>query len=283
MEYKRVLTIQDLSCLGQCSGSVALTTLSAFGYEACLLPTALLSTHTGGFGRPAVVHFEDALPEIWRHWQENGISFDAILVGYLGSAGAIAAAADILDRLLAPGGIAIVDPAMGDNGRLYSGFDGDYVRAMKGLCRKADIVLPNVTEAALLSGMEYRERLSEDYVTGLLDALNQPCVVLTGVGFSEGETGVLLRDGRLQEHYAHPRIGGNFSGTGDIFAACFTGALMRDKTKLEAVRIAGDFTRKCIENTAKNPAHWYGIKFETVLPDLMRTLSENASGSGRVF
>ena len=157
--YRRVLTMQDISCVGQCSTTVALPILSACGLEACILPTALLSTHTGGFGKPAVVHFDGALTDIWHHWQENGITFDAILVGYLGSLAAVKAAGEIIDRLLAPGGVAIVDPAMADNGKLYSGFDEDYVRAIGSLAGKADIILPNVTEAAILSGLPYQENI----------------------------------------------------------------------------------------------------------------------------
>ena len=149
--YRRVLTMQDISCVGQCSTTVALPILSACGLEACILPTALLSTHTGGFGKPAVGHFDGALTDIWHHWQENGITFDAILVGYLGSLEAVKAAGEIIDRLLAPGGVAIVDPAMADNGKLYSGFDEDYVRAIGSLAGKADIILPNVTEAAIFA------------------------------------------------------------------------------------------------------------------------------------
>ena len=123
MAYKRILTIQDISCVGQCSMTVAMPILSACGHETCILPTALLSTHTGGFGKPAVVHFDDALSDIRCHWHSCGIRFDAILVGYLGSLGAIETAGEIMDTLLEPGGVSIVDPAMGDNGRLYAGFD----------------------------------------------------------------------------------------------------------------------------------------------------------------
>ena len=189
MAYKRILTIQDISCVGQCSMTVAMPVLSACGHETCILPTALLSTHTGGFGKPAVVHFDDALEPIWKHWQAQGITFDAILIGYLGSVGAVETAARILEELLAPGGVAIVDPAMADHGKLYSGFDQAYVEAMKMLCAKADILLPNITEAAMLSGKEYRETLTEEYVSALLAGLNQNRVVLTGVGYAPGETG----------------------------------------------------------------------------------------------
>lgn len=275
MAYKRILTIQDISCVGQCSMTVAMPILSACGHETCILPTALLSTHTGGFGKPAVIHMDDALNAMWRHWKENQITFDAILVGYLGSKTAIDTASRILSEMLAPGGISIVDPAMADHGKLYSGFDDTYAQAMEALCRKADIILPNITEASMFAGMPYRETLDEAYVTELLDKLDHPCVILTGVGYEEGKTGVLVRENTKQYYYAHPRIGKSYHGTGDMFAACFTGALMQEKTLQEAVSIAADFTCKCIENTAANPAHWYGVKFETALPDLIQMLKAN--------
>ena len=274
MAYKRILTIQDISCVGQCSMTVALPILSACGHETCVLPTALLSTHTGGFGKPAVRRLGDILPEICRHWLENGISFDAILTGYLGSAEAIETAMEVMEAMLAPGGMTIVDPAMADHGRLYSGLDETYARAMGALCKKADVILPNITEAAMLSGIPYREELSEKYVTELLDALNHRCVALTGVSYSPEETGIVLREGERQQYFRHGRVGASYHGTGDIFAACFTGAWMQEKDLYEAVKIAGEFTRQCIENTYIAPAHWYGVKFETALPDLWRMLNQ---------
>ena len=258
--------------MGQCSMTVALPILSACGHETCILPTALLSTHTGGFGKPAVAHMDEALPEIIRHWQQNQISFDAILVGYLGSLAAVRIAEQLLDTMLAPGGIGIVDPAMADHGKLYSCFDEQYAHAMGQLCRKADVILPNITEAAMLSGNEYRENLDEEYVAKLLTALDHPCVILTGAGYQTGETGIALWENGSYRHYSHSRIGKSYHGTGDIFAAAFTGALMQEKDKYEAVRIAADFTCRCIRNTAENPAHWYGVKFETALPELIRML-----------
>ena len=273
MAYKRILTLQDISCVGQCSMTVAMPILSACGHETCILPTVLLSTHTGGFGKPVVVHMGEALEDMWRHWKENQISFDAILVGYLGSVAAIEIAEQILSEMLAPGGISIVDPAMADHGKLYSGFDEAYAKAMKGLCRKADIILPNITEAAMFAGMPYRASVDEGYVRQLLEKIQHPCVVLTGVGYDERETGAAVyRDGRI-DFYIHPRADRNFHGTGDMFAASFTGALMQEKTLLESAKIAADFVRKAIENTCAEPAHWYGVKFETALPDLIRWLN----------
>lgn len=274
MAYKRILTIQDISCVGQCSMTVAMPILSACGHETCILPTALLSTHTGGFGKPAVTHLDGSLEAIWQHWKASGITFDGILVGYLGSVAAVEAAARIMEELLAPGGVIIVDPAMADHGKLYSGFDREYAQAMVSLCRRADIILPNITEAAMLSGQEYLEELDESYVNRLLDALENPWVVLTGAGYEEGMTGVAVRAGERRFHYGHPRIGRNYHGTGDMFAAAFTGALLSGKKLPESVQLAADFVCKCIENTEKSPAHWYGVKFEPMLPELMRMLGE---------
>lgn len=274
MAYKRILTIQDISCVGQCSMTVALPILSACGHETCILPTALLSTHTGGFGKPSVIHLEQDLNSIWKHWKEQNITFDAILVGYLGSVPAIEMTRQILDQMLSPNGISVVDPAMADHGKFYSGFDQAYARAMQDLCAQADIILPNVTEAVMFAGMDYRETLDEGYVRDILETLQHPCVVLTGVGYAAGETGVAIYScGRL-EHYHHPRVGKSFHGTGDMFAACFTGALMQGKTLAESVKIAGDFVCRAIENTCAAPAHWYGVKFETALPDLIRMLQK---------
>ena len=276
MEYKRILTIQDISCVGQCSLTVALPILSACGMETCVLPTALLSTHTGGFGKPAVVHFDDSLEAIRNHWKENQITFDAILVGYLGSVAAVEAAEGILAEMLASGGVAIVDPAMADHGKRYSGLSEEYAQAMEKLCRKADILLPNITEAAMLSGLPYREELDEGYVEALLKGLKHPKVILTGVGFEENKTGAaIFSEGKIT-YCTHSKIGGSCHGTGDIFAACFTGVLMGGKSMDRAVEIAAKFTCRCIENTRENPAHWYGVKFEPVLPELMNMLKEAA-------
>ena len=272
MAYKRILTIQDISCVGQCSMTVAMPILSACGHETCILPTALLSTHTGGFGKPVVIHLDDVLNGMWQHWKENNIYFDAILVGYLGSVGSIHATHQIIGQMLAPGGISIVDPAMADHGKLYSGFDEEYVEAMRDLCARADIILPNITEAAMFAGQPYQDILDETYVQNLLRALNHPCVILTGVGYRKGETGAAIYSRGSLNYYHHPKVGTSFHGTGDMFAACFTGALMQEKSLTESVRIAADFVCKAIENTCTSPAHWYGVKFETALPDLIRML-----------
>ena len=267
MSVRRILTVQDISCVGQCSMTVALPVLSACGHETCVLPTLLLSTHTGGFGTPEIVRFSDRLEPIIAHWKEKHITFDAVLTGYLGSIQAIDAAAEILNTLLVPGGVAIVDPAMADNGKLYSGFDGAYVEKMKCLCRKADMVLPNLTEAALLAGLPWEDRADEAYAEKLLSGLNFPRVLVTGVG--EQTSGFLLKDGERMHRYTHPRFPGSFSGTGDLFAAAFTGLLLTGKTVYDSACCAANFTCKAIARTAAHRTHWYGIQFEPVLPELM--------------
>ena len=279
MKYKRILTIQDISCVGQCSLTVALPVLSACGHETCVLPTALLSTHTGGFGKPAIVGFSDSLEEIAEHWQRNGIIFDAILTGYLGSIPAIRTASRLLDTMLTPGGGGGVDPAMADHGRLYSGFDDAYVREMRALCGKADVILPNLTEAALLSGQPCRDRLDVEYADSLLDGLPNSRVILTGVG--EGETGFLLKSNGERRRYSRRKRAGSFSGTGDLFAAAFTGAWMAGKELYDSAVIAADFTCRCIARTAERPAHWYGVKFEPVLPELIGMVANGEHAAPR--
>lgn len=272
MSYRRILTIQDISCVGQCSMTVALPILSACGHEVCMLPTAVLSTHTGGFGKPAVQHLTNLMEPAWQHWLRNEITFDAIYTGYLGSVEAIKVAADIIDSLLAPNGKVIVDPAMADHGKLYSGFDGSYAGEMKALCLRSDIMIPNITEAAMMTGIPYLETYDESYICDLLHNLGGKDVVLTGVSFESDKTGIAIRTGQNIHYYTHKRYDRCFHGTGDIFASAFTGALLQEKSMTEAVQISADFTCKAILNTIENPAHWYGVKFETALPYLIEMI-----------
>lgn len=272
MSYRRILTIQDISCVGQCSMTVALPILSACGHEVCILPAAVLSTHTGGFGKPVVRNLTDMFEQTIRHWQENQITFDQIYTGYLGSVEAIGYARKIMETMLAPGGLTIVDPAMADHGKRYSGLDEAYAREMIDLCAVADIVIPNITEAAMISGMDVPKALDENAVEALLNGLGKADVVLTGVGFREDQTGAAVRAGGQIHYVHHEKVGGNFHGTGDMYAAALVGALASGKELVEAARIAGEFTKTSIENTCREPAHWYGVKFETALPNLIELL-----------
>lgn len=272
MAYSRILTIQDISCAGQCSMTVALPVLSACGHEVCILPTAVFSTHTGGFRNPVVQNLTGNMAAIRDHWIREGITFDFIYTGYLGSIRAVEETIGIVDVLLAPGGQVIVDPAMADHGKLYSGLDNAYADAMKALCARADILLPNITEAAMMAGMDFRQDLDEEYVRQLLQGMAVEHVLLTGVGFTPDETGFALKAEGKIAFFHHPRLDRNYHGTGDLFASAFVGALASGKGTFDAAQIASAFTLKSIQNTYERPAHWYGVKFETALPDLIDML-----------
>ena len=275
MSYKRILTIQDISCVGQCSLTVALPILSASGLETCILPSAVLSTHTGGFKGYTFRDLTDDIPGIADHWESEGIKFDAVYSGYLGSARQIAYVKDITKRLASEGGVSIVDPAMADNGRLYVGFDQDFVEAMKGLVFSADIILPNITEACMLTGAEYRESYDRAYIDALLGSLESAgasTVILTGVSFAPGSTGVMVDEKGVRSYYEHRKIAKGCHGTGDIFASAFVGAMMGGRPLIDSAKIAADYTVLCIEGTQGDPGHWYGVKFEQGLPDYIRML-----------
>ena len=276
MAYKKILTIQDISCVGQCSLTVALPILSACGLETCILPSAVLSTHTAGFSGFTFRDLTDDMPEIQAHWKKENIKFKAIYTGYLGSVKQVGYVQDILNTMGTDDCIRIVDPAMADNGKLYSIFNDEYVEAMRGLCASADILIPNITEACFLAGVEYRETYDEGYVKELLDKLSRlgaKTIVLTGVGYALTKTGVIVYENGSIRYYEHDKISKGCHGTGDIYASAFTGALMNGKDIFEAARIAADYTVKCIINTQGDADHWYGAKFETALRDLMDMLA----------
>ncbi len=272
MAYKKILTIQDISCVGQCSLTVALPILSACGLETCILPSAVLSTHTAGFSGFTFRDLTDDMPEIQAHWKKESIKFKAIYTGYLGSVKQVGYVQDILNTMGTEDCVRIVDPAMADNGKLYSIFNDEYVAAMRGLCSSADILIPNITEACFLADVEYRETYDENYVNELLDKLSTlgaKTIVLTGVSYVPEKTGVIIYEKGKIRYYEHDKISKGCHGTGDIYASAFTGALMNDKDVFTAAKIAADYTVKCIINTQGDADHWYGAKFETALRDLM--------------
>lgn len=275
MDYKRILTIQDISCVGQCSLTVALPILSACGLETAILPSAVLSTHSVGFRDFTFRDLTEDIPAIQHHWQQEGIRFQAVYTGYLGSARQIEMVKDICQNLLVPGGKKIVDPAMADRGELYPVFDMDFVQEMKKLVGEGDIVLPNITEASLLTDTEYREEYDEEYICGLVAGIHRlgaGTVVLTGVSYDAHSTGVLVSEQGKQTYYRHELLDRGCHGTGDVYASSFVGAYMHGKTVPEAARIAADYTLACIKNTLDDPNHWYGVKFEPVLGELIEAL-----------
>lgn len=277
MSYQRVLTIQDISCVGQCSMTVAMPILSACGLETAILPSAVLSTHTGGFSGYTVRDLTEDFPAIREHWEREGIVFDAAVTGYLGSIRQIDYVADIFRSRIAPGGRIIVDPAMADNGRLYPGFDEAYAAAMGKLCAMADAIVPNITEACLLTGVPYAETYDEAYIADLvkkLSALGAKYVVLTGVSYTADTTGVVVWDGETSRYYSHRKITKSYHGTGDIYTAALAGAWIRGRELFDAAGIAAEYTVSCIEKTVSDQSHWYGVKFELAIPELVEALKE---------
>ena len=275
MSYKRILTIQDISCVGQCSLTVALPILSACGVETAILPSAVLSNHTGGFSGWTFADLTEEMPKIREQWEKENLGFAAVYTGYLGSAKQIDYVLDIVKSRLEAGGKFICDPAFADNGKLYAGFDDKFVEAMKKLAFKADIILPNITEAAFLTGMEYRESYDINYISELFAKLTEngaKTIVLTGVSYNENTTGVAIYENGEYSYYEHKKIPGGCHGTGDVFASAFTGALVNEKSAVEAAKIAADFTLSCIENTIDDKDHWYGVKFEPMLGGLIKAL-----------
>lgn len=279
MRDKKILTVQDISCVGQCSLTVALPILSACGVETAVLPSAVLSTHTGGFHGNTFRDLSGDMPAICDHWKREGIRFEAVYTGYLGGTRQIESVKQIMEDTLVPGGLRIVDPAMADNGKLYAGLTEEYARRMGGLCGIADIVLPNLTEAGLMTGTPYEEgsgAVDGASVEDLLDkvcGLGAKCVVLKGVSREPGKLGVAVRQDGKTRYYFHEKMPESYHGTGDCFAAAFTGALMRGRSVYGAARVAADFTVDCIKKTIGDGSHWYGVKFERALPELVRKVN----------
>lgn len=274
--YKKILTVQDISCVGQCSLTVALPILSACGLETVILPSAILSTHTAGFKGFTFRDLTDDIDPITEHWAKENIFFDGLYTGYLGSVSQIDKVIHIADTRLKEGAPLIVDPAMADNGQLYSIFDDVFVKNMKRLTDKADIILPNITEAAFLTGTEYKESYDEAYIKELLKKLaanDKQIVVLTGVGYREGKTGVVVYQGGNIQYYEHEKIAQGCHGTGDVYASAFVGAYAQGKSAYDAAVIAADYTVKCILGTKDDASHWYGVKFEPQLKYLIDSLA----------
>ncbi|MBO4899982.1 MAG: pyridoxamine kinase [Lachnospiraceae bacterium] len=271
---KRVLTIQDISCLGKCSLTIALPVISALGVETVILPTAVLSTHTM-FKNFTVKDLSDQIEPIAKHWADEGVTFDAIYTGYLGTIEQIDQIRELIRTFKTDDTLVIVDPVMADNGKLYPAFDMDYVKKNAELCAVADIIVPNITEASFMTGMEYKEEYDTDYIKELLSRLNDlgaGISVLTGVSTEPGKTGVMGYDRSTGEYYTYQnrKIDASYHGTGDLFSSTCVGEIMRGKTWQDAMRIAADYTAHTIEVTLKNPKKpWYGVDFEATIPELI--------------
>ena len=267
---KRILTIQDISCVGKCSLTVALPILSAYGLETAVLPTAMLSTHTA-FSNYTFVDLSDQIPQISDVWKKQGLTFDGIYTGYLGSVQLINLVEDVIKRFHEEGKPVLIDPAMADNGKLYSGFDKAYIERMREFCAPADIVVPNITEAALLLDRPYQEQYCRDDLEEMLRALRDlgpRRVAITGVSLEKGKLGVLALDEDESSFisYEVEKIPTMFHGTGDIFASCLFGSIVKGYSFEGAIRSAVDFVSATLRETLSDPSHeWYGVNFESLL------------------
>ena len=265
---KRLLTIQDISCVGQCSTTVALPVVSACGVECAVLPPAILSNHTAkGFTGWSFCDLTAEMPKVEAKWVEQKIAFDAFYTGYV-CENHIDPILSVMKTCARPGAVRIVDPAMADNGVLYAGFAPDFPSKMARLVKGADYVLPNLTEAALLAGRApklegYTKAELEDLVAAL-HGLGAKNVVLTGVSFDPRLLGSAVSDGARVTYDFNPRLDRAMHGTGDVFASVFAGAVLRGKTAAEAAALAADVVCRALEAT--EPDHWYGVSFERVIP-----------------
>ena len=281
MEYKRILTIQDISCIGQCSLTVALPIISAFGIETCILPSAILSTHTAGFKGFTCLNFTEEFKKIIAHWEKEKINFNAFYTGYLLNKEQINIIKEIFNKFsINNNSLKIIDPVMGDNGKLYPGFDLNFAQAMKSLCLNADIILPNLTEACLLTGYEYKEKYDEEYILNLikkLEELKVKIIILTGIGYDENTTGVIVVENGKTKYYKHRKIPKSYHGTGDVYSSVFVGSYLKGMNAYDSACAAADFVVECIEYTIKDTSHWYGVKFEPLLTNFIIGLKNKYS------
>lgn len=271
---KKIVTIQDISCFGKCSLTVALPIISAMGIETAVIPTAVLSTHTGGFTGYTFHDLSEDISDISAHWKSLGLQFEAIYTGYLGSASQVEIVSDFFDNFGNEDNFIVVDPVLGDHGRLYAGFNDEFVRQMRHLCGKADYIMPNMTEASFLLDMPYIEEYDEAFVKDVLKKLSGlgcRVPVLTGVHFGEAE-GAAAYDSQTGEFFFSfgKHVDRQIHGTGDIFASVFTGAVTLGKSVQQALDIAVKYIADCIEITMPCADEvWYGSCFELCLDKLI--------------
>lgn len=269
---KRIASIQDFSCIGSCSQTIALPVLSAMGVECAALPTALLSAHTA-FDGFVSLDLTPQLPAIMAHWRAMHLRFDAVYTGYLASAEQVGLVGALLDGMDERPALTLIDPVMGDNGALYAGFSNSFPQAMRALCGRADVLTPNVTEACLLTGTAYSPVQDAAQTRRLLERLLElgcRAAVLTGLRV-DGDMAVaaLQRDGTgtlVRTSYI-PEV---FHGTGDLFASTCAGALVQGAPLERAVRLAADYVALTLRRTVQAPdRRWYGVNFQETLPELM--------------
>lgn len=277
---KRIVTVQDISCVGRCSLTVALPIISAMGVETSVLPTAVLSAHTM-FKNPSFHDLTDEIVNIASHWKSMGLKFDGIYTGYLGSVEQLNLISDFIGDFRGDGFV-FIDPVMGDHGKLYSGFTPEFVSKMAEFCGKADIIAPNLTEASFMLNIPYiGENYSENYIKDILHGLTSSGAkkaILTGISFEPEQLGVMAYDRESGEFssYFGEKIGGSFHGTGDIFASTCVGALANDFALKDALKIATDYTCECIRLTVGDTRDKvFGVNFEKAIPILVGAVQKH--------
>lgn len=274
---KRVAAIHDISCFGKCSLTVALPIISAAGIECAGIPTAVLSTHTGGFSGYTFRDLTEDIMPVANHWKKEGLTFDAVYTGYLGSVEQIDLVCKAVDTFGNDNTLLVVDPVMADHGKLYAGFPANFPKEMVRLCAKADIITPNITEAAFMTNMPYMAPPhSKEYIEQLLCGLRKFAsgkIVLTGVCFKEGEIGAACLEGEKVEYVFTPHVDAAYHGTGDIFTSTLTCGILKGKSISESALIAAKFTAGCIKITKEEyPEMKYGVNFESQIPNLLKLL-----------
>lgn len=279
MDSKKILTIQDISCVGQCSLTVALPVLSACGLETCVIPTAVLSTHTAFKEGYTLLDLSDEMNPISLHWKKEKIFFSALYTGYLSSPKQINEIITIKQRNIEKEGILIVDPAMADHGKLYPGFEDSFPLEMLKLCQLSDVVLPNITEACLLTNTPYQEKYNKDYIENLMlkmQKLGMKNIIITGVSFAKEKIGVAIYENSTQQisYYFVKKQPLMSHGTGDLFASSFVGTYLQGKSLFDSAMIAARFTARAIKDTVHDKKHWYGVHFEQNIPYLLSLLKK---------
>lgn len=276
---KRILTVQDISCVGRCSLTVALPIISAAGVETGVLPTAVLSTHTA-FPKFTFCDLTDEIEGISKTFTELDLGFDAIYTGYLGSFRQLGLVSELIDRHKTDSCAVVVDPCMADNGQLYKGFTPEFAKAMAGLCAKADLIIPNLTEACFLLDMPYTEDYDEEYIRMILKKLTElgaKRAALTGISFDPTKLGTYAYDSTTDTYFSYynDKMPVAYHGTGDIFASATLGAMMRGHTVESALTVAVDYTLECIKLTmADDDRRTYGVNFEEALPYYIERLNK---------
>ena len=288
--YPQIMAINDLSGVGKCSLTVALPILSCMGNTVAALPTAVLSTHTGGLEGYTYRDLTADMMDVARHWAGLSLHFDAIYSGWLGSSMQEEIVSRIIDMFKEDQPFIFVDPVMGDHGKLYSTYTMDRVEGMRKLCQKANLISPNVTEAYLLLGETYSHAALQaqeaKQLCQRLAGLGARYIVVTGLSTCEGNIGAAAWDALAQSFTLHetPKVPGVWHGTGDIFGSVLLGAVMKGKTLHEAAALATKYIYQCIDATyCRKADSRFGVDFEGLLPSLMEALAYDGKMEGASF